>query len=59
MKSMCDMLKKGKYGTFQDEQLQELRSRLLVCKNDRACHQWCLMVKNDYGSDGVEHRSIL
>lgn len=55
---MCTKLKDSQYGSFQNEEIQKIKSRLAVCYNDRARHEISLMVRNDDGSDGEQHRSV-
>ena len=58
VENLCSRLRERQYGSFEDEQIQNLRSRLVVCFNDRTGHQFCIRLRNDDGTDGVEHRSI-
>lgn len=56
---LCGMLKKCEYGSFLDEDIQKVKSRLVVCFRDKARNQFSLMVRNEDGSDGDTHRSVI
>lgn len=56
---MCTKLRDSQYGSFQDEEIQKIKARLAVCYNDRARHEFSLMVRNEDGSDGQLHRSVI
>lgn len=58
VEAVCTKLKDSQYGSFQDKEIQKLKSRLAVCYNDRARHEFSIMIRNEDGSDGVYHRSV-
>lgn len=56
---LCSTLNTCEYGSFQDEEIQEIKSRLIVCCKDEARHEFSLILRNEDGSDGEKHRSVI